>query len=161
MPPSLRLCPIPVRHQRQEELEPGSIGGIGVELDSGGKQCCLIKALKALSLAFSRRGLRPTSSTATRFRSRSASSAVRRPGWHRGDRDRARGAVVLTILAELGAPRCRRGRLGCQGFPSPVPPSAAPLCSRANTDRLMSSKIGDLLNKPTGPVLQRQHHGTL
>jgi hypothetical protein len=25
--------------QRQEELEPGSIGGIGVELDSGGKQC--------------------------------------------------------------------------------------------------------------------------
>ena len=54
MPPSLRICPIPVRHQRQEELEPGSIGGIGVELDSGGKQCCLIKALKALSLAFSR-----------------------------------------------------------------------------------------------------------
>ena len=30
------------------------MGGIGVELDSSGKQCCLIKALKALSLAFSR-----------------------------------------------------------------------------------------------------------
>jgi len=54
VPPALRLCSIPVRHQRQEELEPGSIGGIGVELDSGGKQCCLIKALKAFCLAFSR-----------------------------------------------------------------------------------------------------------
>ena len=30
------------------------MGGIGVELDSGGKQCCLIKALKACCLAFSR-----------------------------------------------------------------------------------------------------------
>jgi hypothetical protein len=36
-------------------------------LDSGGKQCCLIKALKAFSLAFSRHGLRPTASTAARF----------------------------------------------------------------------------------------------
>jgi hypothetical protein len=40
-------------HQRQQELESGSIGGIGVELDSAGKQCCLIKALKASSLALS------------------------------------------------------------------------------------------------------------
>ena len=43
-----------VRDQGQEELEPGSVGGSGVELESSGKQCCLIKALKALSLAFSR-----------------------------------------------------------------------------------------------------------
>jgi hypothetical protein len=43
-----------VRDQGQEELEPGSVGGSGVELDASGKQCCLIKALKALSLAFSR-----------------------------------------------------------------------------------------------------------
>jgi hypothetical protein len=40
--------------QRQEELESGSIGGSGVELDASGKQCCLIKALKALCLALSR-----------------------------------------------------------------------------------------------------------
>ena len=40
--------------ERQEEPESGSIGGSGVELDSSGKQCCLIKALKALCLAFSR-----------------------------------------------------------------------------------------------------------
>jgi len=39
--------------ERQEEPESGSIGGSGVELDSGGKQCCLIKALKAASLALS------------------------------------------------------------------------------------------------------------
>ena len=43
-----------VGDQRQEELEPGSVGGSGVELDSSGKQCCSIKALKALCLAFSR-----------------------------------------------------------------------------------------------------------
>ena len=43
-----------VRDQRQEELEPGSVGGSGVELKSSGKQCCSIKALKAFSLAFSR-----------------------------------------------------------------------------------------------------------
>jgi hypothetical protein len=43
-----------IRDQGQEELEPGSVGGSGVELDSSGKQCCLIKALKAFSLAFSR-----------------------------------------------------------------------------------------------------------
>jgi hypothetical protein len=40
-------------HQRQQELESGSIGGIGLELDSAGKQCCLIKALKVSSLALS------------------------------------------------------------------------------------------------------------
>jgi hypothetical protein len=44
-----------VGDQGQEELEPGSVGGSGVKLDSSGKQCCLIKALKALCLAFSRR----------------------------------------------------------------------------------------------------------
>ena len=43
-----------VRDQGQEELEPGSVGGSGIELESSGKQCCLIKALKAFSLAFSR-----------------------------------------------------------------------------------------------------------
>ena len=43
-----------VRDQRQEQLEPGSVGGSGIELDSSGKQCCLIKALKAFALAFSR-----------------------------------------------------------------------------------------------------------
>ncbi len=35
-------------------MESGSVGGSGVELDSSGKQCCLIKALKAFCLAFSR-----------------------------------------------------------------------------------------------------------
>ena len=49
-----RIERIDVRDQRQEELEPGSVGGSGVELDSSGKQCCLIKALKAFALAFSR-----------------------------------------------------------------------------------------------------------
>jgi hypothetical protein len=44
-----------VRDQRQEDSEPGSVGGSGIELDSSGKQCCSIKALKALCLAFSRR----------------------------------------------------------------------------------------------------------
>ena len=51
---SLQFVRTDVRDQRQEELEPGSVGGSGVELESSGKQCCLIKALKALSLAFSR-----------------------------------------------------------------------------------------------------------
>ena len=51
---SLRIAHRRLRQQGQEELESGSIGGIGVELDSSGKQCCLIKALKALCLAFSR-----------------------------------------------------------------------------------------------------------
>jgi hypothetical protein len=51
---SLQIGRADVRDQRQEELEPGSVGGSGVELDGPGKQCCSIKALKALSLAFSR-----------------------------------------------------------------------------------------------------------
>ena len=66
-----------VRDQRQEDPEPGSVGGSGIELDSSGKQCCSIKALKAFALAFSRHGLRPTSSTAARFLSRSARSRSR------------------------------------------------------------------------------------
>ena len=49
-----RIERIDVRDQRQEELEPGSVGGSGVELESSGKQCCSIKALKAFCLAFSR-----------------------------------------------------------------------------------------------------------
>ena len=44
----------PVGHQGEEGPQSGSVGAGGVELHSGGKQCCLIKALKALSLAFSR-----------------------------------------------------------------------------------------------------------
>ena len=44
----------PLGHQGKEGPQSGSVGWGGVELDSGGKQCCLIKALKALSLAFSR-----------------------------------------------------------------------------------------------------------
>jgi len=40
-------------HQGKEGPQSGSSGWGGVELDSGGKQCCLIKALKALSLALS------------------------------------------------------------------------------------------------------------
>jgi hypothetical protein len=43
----------PLAHQGNEGPQSGSIGWGGVELLSGGKQCCLIKALKALSLAFS------------------------------------------------------------------------------------------------------------
>jgi hypothetical protein len=43
-----------VRDQGQEELKPGSVGGSGIELESSGKQCCSIKALNALCLAFSR-----------------------------------------------------------------------------------------------------------
>jgi hypothetical protein len=42
----------PLAHQRKEGPQSGSVGWGGVELYSGGKQCCLIKALKALSLAF-------------------------------------------------------------------------------------------------------------
>jgi hypothetical protein len=40
-------------HQGEEGPQSGSIDFGGLDLDSGGKQCCLIKALKALSLAFS------------------------------------------------------------------------------------------------------------
>ncbi|MFM9101397.1 MAG: hypothetical protein ACKOPS_08710, partial [Cyanobium sp.] len=40
--------------QAQEGLQSGTVGIGGIELDSGGKQRCLIKALKAFSLAFSR-----------------------------------------------------------------------------------------------------------
>ena len=43
----------PLRHQGKEGPQSLSVGFGGFELDSGGKQCCLIKALKALSLAFS------------------------------------------------------------------------------------------------------------
>ncbi len=43
----------PLAHQGKEGPQSGSVGCGGIELDSGGKQCCLIKALKALSLAFS------------------------------------------------------------------------------------------------------------
>jgi len=50
----LRTLQQHLRQQRQEELESVAIGGRGVELNSSGKQCCLIKALKALCLAFSR-----------------------------------------------------------------------------------------------------------
>jgi hypothetical protein len=53
-------------HQGKEGPQSSSVGWGGFELDSGGKQCRLIKALKALSLAlsfaslaFSRHGLRP------------------------------------------------------------------------------------------------------
>jgi len=48
-----RLTASDVRDQGQEELEPGSVGGSGVEFDASGKQCCPIKALHAFSLAFS------------------------------------------------------------------------------------------------------------
>jgi len=41
-------------HQGEEGPQSGSVGFGRVELHSGGKQCCLIKTLKALSLAFSR-----------------------------------------------------------------------------------------------------------
>jgi hypothetical protein len=44
----------PLAHQGKEGPQSGSVGCEGIELDSGGKQCCLIKTLKALSLAFSR-----------------------------------------------------------------------------------------------------------
>ncbi len=50
----LRIGGTDVRDQYQEEPEPGSVGGCGVELESSTKQCCLIKAVKAFSLAFSR-----------------------------------------------------------------------------------------------------------
>ena len=43
----------PLAHQGKEGPQSGSVGCGGIELDSGGKQCCLIKTLKALSLAFS------------------------------------------------------------------------------------------------------------
>jgi hypothetical protein len=40
-------------HQGHAGLESGSVEFAGVELHSGEKHCCLIKALKALCLAFS------------------------------------------------------------------------------------------------------------
>jgi hypothetical protein len=50
----LRISGTDIRDQSQEEPEPGSVGGRGVELESSRKQCFLIKAVKAFSLAFSR-----------------------------------------------------------------------------------------------------------
>ena len=46
--PAVSGLPIRITHrrlsqQRQKELEPGSVGGSRVELDSPGKQCCLIQ----------------------------------------------------------------------------------------------------------------------
>jgi hypothetical protein len=52
--PSIPIFLRPLRTQGKEGPQSISIGFGGFELDSGGKQCCLIKALKALSLAFSR-----------------------------------------------------------------------------------------------------------
>ena len=49
--------PLPLRPllpQGKEGPQSLPVEGCGIELDSGGKQRCLIKALKALSLAFSR-----------------------------------------------------------------------------------------------------------
>ena len=43
----------PLGHQGDEGPQSISVGWGGVELHSGGKQCCLIKTLKALCLAFS------------------------------------------------------------------------------------------------------------
>jgi hypothetical protein len=61
-----------LRHQGEKGLQSGSVASRGVELPSGGKQYCLIKVLKSLSLALSRHGLRPPSSPAAGFLSRSA-----------------------------------------------------------------------------------------
>jgi hypothetical protein len=52
--PSIPIFHRRLRHQGKEGPQSISIGFGGFELHSGGKQCCLIKALKALSLAFSR-----------------------------------------------------------------------------------------------------------
>jgi hypothetical protein len=52
--PSIPIFQRRPRHQGKEGPQSISIGCGGFELDSGGKQCCLIKALKALSLEFSR-----------------------------------------------------------------------------------------------------------
>jgi hypothetical protein len=52
--PSIPIFHRPLRHQVEEGSQSGSVGFGRVELNSGGKQCCLIKTLKALSLAFSR-----------------------------------------------------------------------------------------------------------
>jgi hypothetical protein len=52
--PSIPIFQRPLRHQVEEGSQSGSVGFGRVELYSGGKQCCLIKTLKALSLAFSR-----------------------------------------------------------------------------------------------------------
>ena len=51
--PSIPIFHRRPRHQGKEGPQSISIGCGGFELDSGGKQCCLINALKALSLAFS------------------------------------------------------------------------------------------------------------
>jgi hypothetical protein len=52
--PSIPIFQRPLSHQVEEGSQSGSVGFGRVELYSGGKQCCLIKTLKALSLAFSR-----------------------------------------------------------------------------------------------------------
>ena len=52
--PSIPIFHRPLRHQVEEGPQSISVCCGGIELHSGGKQCCLIKALKALSLAFSR-----------------------------------------------------------------------------------------------------------
>jgi len=80
--------------------------------------------------------------------------------------------VVLVSLAELGAARCQRGRQGrleCQGaqgaggkrepkasLTSSTLWCSAQACSRASTGRLISSNIGDLLDKSTGRILNQQ-----
>jgi len=74
---SVLLRQRPSLHQLQEDPQSLPVADGGIMLDSGAKQRCLIQALKAFSLAFSRLGLRPTSSTAARFRSRSASFSLR------------------------------------------------------------------------------------
>jgi hypothetical protein len=52
--PSIPIFHRPLRRQVEEGPQSISVCCGGIELHSGGKQCCLIKALKALSLAFSR-----------------------------------------------------------------------------------------------------------
>ena len=49
--PSAIAFLVPLRPQGEEGLESGAVEGAGIELDSGGKQRSLIKALKAFSLA--------------------------------------------------------------------------------------------------------------
>ena len=55
---SFAFCPTAVEkllgHQGEEDSQSLPVGRGGMELHSSGKQCCLIKALKALCLAFSR-----------------------------------------------------------------------------------------------------------
>ena len=52
--PSILIFHRQLGHQVEEGPQSISVCCGGIELDSGGKQCCLIKTLKALSLAFSR-----------------------------------------------------------------------------------------------------------